>query len=94
MPQYFRALLAPLANASPDDTVMLPSMIWREVSINDGDLHLARSSYEQLWPGPYRQLVEPLNLQKLYSLAKPRGCLIGSDDVALRRVNRVGITGC
>jgi hypothetical protein len=63
---------------------MLPFVvIWREVFMNDGDMHLARSSHEQFSPGPYRQIVEPLNLQNFYSLDTPRGYLIGSDDIAL-----------
>ena len=74
---------------------MLPFVvIWREVFMNDGDIHLARSSYEQFSPGPYRQIVEPLNLQNFYSLDTPRGYLIGSDDIALPPVSGVGIPGC
>jgi pimeloyl-ACP methyl ester carboxylesterase len=83
VPPHYRALFAKLAKASPDNTVKLPFIIWREMFINDGDLHLAWSSYKRLSPGPYQQIIEPLNLKKFYTLDIPRSYLIGSNDIAL-----------
>jgi pimeloyl-ACP methyl ester carboxylesterase len=83
VPPHFRALFAELAKAAPDNTVMLPFMIWREMFINDADLRLAWSSYKQLSPGPYQQIVEPLDLEKFYALDTPRSYLIGRNDIAL-----------
>jgi pimeloyl-ACP methyl ester carboxylesterase len=81
-PPRYRALFQQLAAASPDNTVMLPFEIWREAFINDGDLDLARWSYQQLSPEPYQQLVEPLDLRKFYTLDTPRSYLNATEDIA------------
>jgi pimeloyl-ACP methyl ester carboxylesterase len=83
LPPDFRALLAELAKASPDNTVMVPFEIWRDLFITDGDLQLARSSYEQLSPVPYQQAIEPLDLRRFYILDIPRSYLIATDDISL-----------
>jgi hypothetical protein len=62
---------------------MLPVPIWREAFLNDADLDLARSRYGQLSPEPYRQIVEPLDLNKFYTLDTPRSYLLGTEDIAL-----------
>jgi hypothetical protein len=62
---------------------MLPVPIWREAFLNDADLDLARSRYGQLSPEPYRQIVEPLHLNKFYTLDTPRSYLLGTEDIAL-----------
>jgi len=79
-PPAIRELFAELAAKSSDNTVMLPFDTWREALINDGDLELARRSYEQLSPAPFQQLVEPIDLKKFYTLATPRSYLIGTED--------------
>jgi pimeloyl-ACP methyl ester carboxylesterase len=99
-PPHYRALFQQLAAASPDNTVMLPFQIWREAFINDADLDLARWSYEQLSPEPYRPLVEPLDLRKFYTLDTPRSYLNATDDMSIpqgewgfhpRMSNRLGL---
>jgi pimeloyl-ACP methyl ester carboxylesterase len=82
-PPASRELFAALAAKSSDNTVMLPFDTWREVLINDGDLELARRSYEQLSPEPFQQLVEPIDLKKFYTLATPRSYLIGTEDTSM-----------
>jgi hypothetical protein len=68
MIKTYRALFEQLAEASPDNSVMLPFSIWREAFINDADLDVARASYEQFSPEPYQQMTEPLDLRKFYTL--------------------------
>jgi pimeloyl-ACP methyl ester carboxylesterase len=83
VPPHFRDLFRDLAARSPDNSVMIPFPIWREAFLNDADLQLAMSSYERLSPQPYRQLVEPLDLRKFYTLDTPRSYLLGTEDIAL-----------
>ena len=83
VPPHYRALFGQLAEASPDNSVMLPFSIWREAFINDADLDGARASYEQLSPEPYQQMTEPLDLRKFYTLDTPRSYLNGTEDIAL-----------
>src|SRR5262249_53867828 len=67
-PPQHRPILDALVADSTDGSVMLPFDIWRDRYINDGDLDIARFTYEQLSPAPYRQLTERLDLKKFYSL--------------------------
>lgn len=102
-PPHYRQLFDPMASASPDNTVMLPFPIWREAFINDGDLELARWSYEQLSPQPY-QFNEKLDLKKFYEIIRsgrvPCSYLNCTEDIALphgewawhpRMSNRLGL---
>ena len=93
VPPHFRDLFRDLAADSPDNSVMLPFPIWREAFLNDADLDLARSAYEELSPEPYQQIIEPLDLKKFYTLDTPRSYLLGSEDIALLPANGVGIPG-
>ncbi|MEI6289957.1 MAG: alpha/beta hydrolase [Chloroflexota bacterium] len=68
-PAHYRALFDPMAETSPDNSVMLPFPIWREAFINDGDLDMAKWSYEQLSPEPY-QFNEKLDLKKFYEIIR------------------------
>jgi pimeloyl-ACP methyl ester carboxylesterase len=83
VPPDFRELFRDLAADSPDNSVMLPFPIWRESFLNDADLDLARSAYEELSPEPYQQIIDPLDLKKFYTLDTPRSYLLGSEDIAL-----------
>jgi pimeloyl-ACP methyl ester carboxylesterase len=69
VPPHYRALFDQMANASSDNTVMMPFPIWREAFINDGDLEMAKWSYEQLSPEPY-QFTEKLDLKKFYEIIR------------------------
>ncbi|OBF59358.1 salicylate esterase [Mycobacterium sp. 852002-50816_SCH5313054-b] len=82
-PPHFRASFQQLAEASPDNTVMLPFSVFRETFINDADLDVATAAYAQLSPEPYPQMAEPLDLRKFYALDTPRSYLNGTDDIAL-----------
>lgn len=63
VPPHYVALFDAVAAAS-NQAVVLPFEIWREAFINDADIALARSSYEQLNPHPYRTFTDPIRLQR------------------------------
>lgn len=83
IPPYYRALFDQLAQASPDNTVMVPFPIWREAFINDADLELAKSAYAQLSPEPYQPFNDKLDLKKFYSLDIPKSYLNCTEDNCL-----------
>lgn len=63
VPPHYVALFDALSAQSPDNSVMLPFPIWREVFINDGDEALAKSSYAQLNAHPYATFTDPIVLK-------------------------------
>jgi pimeloyl-ACP methyl ester carboxylesterase len=100
VPPQFVALFEQLAQASPDNTVMLPFPIWRDAFINDADLELAQKSYALLTPEPHRLFQEKLDLKKFYSLEVAKSYLNCTEDIALpqgewgwhpRLSNRLGL---
>jgi pimeloyl-ACP methyl ester carboxylesterase len=83
VPPFYRELFDALAQESGDNTVMLPYAIWREAFINDADEELARSSYEQLSPEPYRGFTDKLDLGAFYKSEIPRSYLNCTEDASL-----------
>ncbi|MBS0344802.1 MAG: alpha/beta hydrolase, partial [Proteobacteria bacterium] len=61
VPPHYVQLFDAVA-AAQDNAVMLPFPIWREAFINDADLALATSAYEQLNPHPYRTFTDKISL--------------------------------
>jgi acetyl esterase len=82
-PPEHRPILEALVSDSTDNSVMLPFDIWRDLYINDGDSDVARLTYEQLSPAPYRQLTERLDLKKFYSLDTPRSYVLATEDIVM-----------
>ncbi len=68
-PRYYYDLFEKLASAAPDRSIMLPFSIWREAFINDGDLAMAKESYERLSPEP-DQFAEKLDLKAFYEIIR------------------------
>ncbi|MBW4624531.1 MAG: alpha/beta fold hydrolase [Brasilonema octagenarum HA4186-MV1] len=101
IPPDSQALFDKLARESDDNTMMLPSEVWREAFINDADLDLARSSYAQLSPEPYQPFLDKLDLKQFYSLPIPKSYLYCTEDNVLpqgeqwgwhpRMSNRLGL---
>jgi len=83
LPPHYQALFNHLSKASGDFTVTLPFPIWREAFINDGDLELAQSSYEQLSSEPFQPFLDKLDLKKFYTLETPRSYLYCTEDNSL-----------
>ena len=90
-PPEHRPILEALVADSTDNSVMLPFDIWRDLYINDGDLDVARFTYEQLSPAPYRQLTERFDLKKFYSLDTPRSYVLATEDIVMPPGEWVGI---
>lgn len=63
VPPHYVALFDDVAAASPDNSVMLPYPIWREVFINDASDEEARTAYERLNPHPYATFTDKIRLK-------------------------------
>lgn len=83
VPPNYRELFSQLAEESDDNSVMLPFGVWRERFINDADLELARSTYEDLSPEPFQPFVDELDLSEFYSLDLPTSYINATEDTAL-----------
>lgn len=83
VPQNYRDLFQQLAEASGDNSVMLPFPLWRTGFMNDADEAQAQAAYDQLSSEPYQPLGEPLDLKQFYACSIPRSYLHFTDDVAL-----------
>jgi pimeloyl-ACP methyl ester carboxylesterase len=101
IPPDTQALFDKLARESDDNTITMPSEIWREAFLNDADLDLAKSSYAQLSPEPYQPFIDKLDLKQFYSLPIPKSYLYCTEDNVLpqgeqwgwhpRMSNRLGL---
>lgn len=83
LPGFLIELLDQLAQASPDNTSMLPWEIWRDHFIQDAPEEVARVLWEQLAPSPNQPNVEKLDLKAFYSLNIPKSYLSYRQDMAL-----------
>lgn len=83
VPPHYRTLFADLAAASDDNTVAMPWPIWREAFIQDADLALAQSTFEQLSTEPFQPFVDKLDLTRFYESSIPRSYINGTEDTAL-----------
>lgn len=63
VPPIYVGLFDQIAAAS-NGAVTLPFPIWRESFINDADLALATSAYEQLNPHPYKTFTDKISLSR------------------------------
>ncbi len=62
VPPHFKELFDAVAAAS-NNAVMLPFPVWREAFINDADLALAQSAFDQLNLQPYKTFTDPISLK-------------------------------
>ncbi len=100
LPPETAKAFAHLAQASGDNTVTLPFVVFREQFINDVSLETAQRVYEELAPQPYQPLIDRLEMKKFYSLPTPKSYINCSEDIALppgefgwhpRMSNRLGL---
>ena len=101
IPPHIRELFVQLAEGSEDNTITMPFPVWREGFINDADIELAQSSYEQLSSEPLEPLREELDMEEFYSLELPSSYLYATEDNILpqgpewgwhpRMSNRLGL---
>jgi len=83
VPPHYRELFQQLAQASSDNTVMLPFPLWHTAFINDADEAQAQAAYDQLSTEPYQPLGEALDLKQFYALTIPRSFITFTEDIAL-----------
>ena len=83
VPPHYVGLFDSIAAAS-HGAVMLPFPIWREAFINDADLALATSAFEQLNPHPYKTFTDKIALtQPLAAMQTPKSYVNCQQDTAL-----------
>jgi len=83
LPSFLIELLDQLAQASLDNTTMLPWEIWRDHFIQDASEEVARALWEQLSPEPNQPNVEKLDLKAFYSLNIPKSFIYCRQDMTL-----------
>ena len=83
VPPHYVGLFDSIA-AAGHGAVMLPFPIWREAFINDADLALATSAFEQLNPHPYKTFTDEIALtQPLAAMQIGKGYVNCQQDTAL-----------
>ena len=82
-PPYYQELFDQLVKERGDGTVVLPFPLWREAFMNDADLDLARSAYDQLSPEPYQPFADKLDMKAFYALDIPKSYLNCTEDISL-----------
>lgn len=90
VPPQMRDMLQGEATQSKDGAVVLPFPVYREVFFNDGDLALAKSTYESLSPEYISLFDERLSLKTFFSLDTPKSYLYSWDDAALPHGDTTG----
>jgi pimeloyl-ACP methyl ester carboxylesterase len=83
LPPDYVALFNALAEASSDNTMLIPWEIWRDYFIQDAPEPLARSLWEQLSPEPNQVNLDKLNLKRFYSLDISKSFIYCRQDKAL-----------
>jgi pimeloyl-ACP methyl ester carboxylesterase len=83
LPAEFADLVAALANASPENTMLIPWEAWRDHFIQDAPEALARATWEQLSPEPNQVNSDKVALKQFHSLAIPRSFIHCRQDKSL-----------
>jgi pimeloyl-ACP methyl ester carboxylesterase len=83
LPVDYVALFNDLADASSDNSMLIPWEIWRNNFIQDAPESVARSIWEQLSPEPNQVNLDKLDLRRFYSLAIPKSFIYCRQDKAL-----------
>lgn len=83
VPPHYREMFSGLAASSADNTVAMPWPVWREAFIQDADLELAQSTFDQLSTEPFQPFVDKLDLTRFYANDIPRSYINGTEDTAL-----------
>lgn len=63
-----------------DNTVVLPFPVWRDMFINDGDLELAKDTYQRLRPQPWRAFTDPADTSSWNRITAPFSYLNSYED--------------
>ncbi len=71
-PPQTRQVFEQLRADSPDDTIMLPFPVFRDLFVNTATLEEAKEMYAGVTPEPAKPLFEKLDLKVFYTLATPK----------------------
>lgn len=82
-PPHIQDLFYQLADESNGNGIMLPFALWRESFINDADIELAQSAYEQLSPTPFQPFADKMDMTEFYSLEIPMSYIYATEDNTL-----------
>ena len=83
LPAEYVALFTQLAEASSDNTMLIPWEVWRDNFIQDASEPVALSWWKQLSPEPNQVNLDKLDLKRFYSLAIPTSFVHCLHDKAL-----------
>ena len=83
LPAEYVALFNQFAEASSDNTMLIPREIWRDNFIQDASKPVALSWRKQLYPRPNQVNLDKLDLRQFYSLTIPRSFIHCRHDKAL-----------
>jgi pimeloyl-ACP methyl ester carboxylesterase len=83
LPAEVTTLINELAQASGENTVMLPWEFWRDNFIQDAPESVARSIWEQLSPEPNQVNLDKVKLRRFYSLPIPKSFIHCRQDKAM-----------
>ncbi|MFB0829769.1 alpha/beta hydrolase [Brevibacillus laterosporus] len=90
IPPEGKALWEELAQKSPDNTIMLPFLNWRETFMNTADLELATEIYQTVTPEPAGPLFQKLDLSVFDSLDIPKSYYYLTEDIAVPQGEQYG----
>lgn len=90
VPPHMREMLQGQAAQSEDGAVVLPFPVYREAFFNDGDIALAKSTYESLCPEYIALFDERQSLKTFFNLDIPTSYLYSWDDAALPHGDETG----
>jgi len=82
-PPSLQETVKQLADASGNNTVMLPFAIFRDAFVNTASLKEAKEMYSKITPEPASPLFQKLDLKKFYSLQLPKSYINLTEDIAM-----------
>lgn len=83
LPPSVQETFKQLADASGNNTIMLPFPLFRDSFTNTANLEKAKVMYSKVMPEPARPLFQKLDLKKFYNLQIPKSYLNLTEDIAL-----------
>jgi pimeloyl-ACP methyl ester carboxylesterase len=101
VPEHYRSLFVQLAEASGNNTVMLPLEVWQQVFIQDAVEPVQRLVHALLVPQPMSYFSDALDVEPVAARGLPTSYVFSVDDIALptgelgwvpRFPNRLGVT--
>jgi hypothetical protein len=82
-PPFLQKTFKLLADASGNNTIMLPFPIFRDAFVNTANLKEAMEMYSNVTPEPAGPLFQKLDLKKFYSLQVPKSYINLTEDIAM-----------